>query len=65
MNPFDENFDDTASQDETMEIDFDVAADIDLDEEQRDYLLAQQELEDFAQDGYFENMEPMEDGFWG
>lgn len=65
MKEFDENFDDTASQDETMEIDFDVAADIDLDEEQRDWMLAQQELEDFAQDGYFENMEPMDDGFWG
>ena len=65
MKEFDENFDDTASQDETMEIDFDVAGDIDLDEEQRDWLLAQQELEDFAQDGYFENMEPMDDGFWG
>lgn len=23
-----------------------------------------QELEDFAQDGYFENMEPTDDGFW-
>lgn len=34
-------------------------------DEENDYLLAQQELEDFAQDGVFENMEPMDDGCWG
>jgi len=34
-------------------------------EDDYDYILAQQEMEDFAQDGEFENMEPMEDGFWG
>jgi hypothetical protein len=62
-NEFDENFDDH-TEEGVESIDFDVAADIDLDEE-HDAMLAQQELEDFAQDGYFENMEPMEDGFWG
>jgi hypothetical protein len=64
MKEFDENFDDF-TEEGVEEIDFDVAADIDLDEEHRDWMLAQQELEDFAQDGYFENMEPMDDGFWG
>ena len=34
-------------------------------EDDYDYVLEQQELEDFAQDGYFENMEPIGDGFWG
>jgi len=34
-------------------------------EEDFDHTLEQQELEDFAQDGYFENMEPLGDGNWG
>lgn len=29
-----------------------------------DFLLEQQELSDFTQDGTFENMEPMGDGTW-
>jgi len=33
-------------------------------DEDNDYLLEQQELADFAQDGYFENMEPIDGGFW-
>ena len=63
MREFDENFDDF-TEEGVAEIDFDVAADIDLDEE-HDRMLERQEMEDFAQDGYFENMEPMDDGFWG
>lgn len=39
--------------------DYDYEDDTYLDDES-DYLLAQQELEDFAQDGYFENMEAWE-----
>ena len=63
MREFDENFDDF-TEEGVAEIDFDVAADIDLDEE-HDRMLERQEMEDFAQDGYFENREPMDDGFWG
>jgi len=48
-----ENFDDY-SMDDTMDI---------LDDPY-DYMLEQQELEDFAQDGCFENMEPNGDGTW-
>lgn len=42
--------------------DEDYEADYDYSdwEEPSDYLLAQQELEDFAQDGYFENMDASE-----
>ena len=58
------DFENDYTEEGVEDIDFDVAADIDLDEE-HDRMLAQQELEDFAQDGYFENMEPMGDGFWG
>lgn len=38
--------------------------DIDL-ENDYDSILEPQELEDFCQDGYFENVEPCDDGFWG
>jgi hypothetical protein len=55
MNEYDENFDDY-TEEGVEEIDFDV---------ENDAMLERQEMEDFAQDGYFENMEPMEDGFWG
>ena len=34
-------------------------------EDEFDHILEQQELDDFAQDGYFENMEPNGDGTWG
>jgi hypothetical protein len=47
--------------------DYDVVTDEDQGydyEEEFDAMLAQQELEDFAQDGYFENMEMGDDGFW-
>ena len=47
---------------EDYEEDYEMRDDYDED---NDYLLEQQELEDFAQDGYFENMEPTEDGYWG
>lgn len=51
-----------------MEDDFDEVEDLvmsdDFDED-NDYLLEQQELQDFAQDGYFENLEPVGDGYWG
>lgn len=49
-------------------VEYDVVTDEEQDydyEAEMDAMLAQQELEDFAQDGYFENMEPMDDGFWG
>jgi len=46
------------------EFNFDGDMDDSFDSES-DYLLEQQELEDFAQDGYFENMEPLDDGMWG
>lgn len=46
------------------EFEFDGEMDDSFDPE-NDYLLEQQELEDFAQDGYFENMEPCGDGMWG
>jgi hypothetical protein len=47
--------------------DYEVVTDEEMDydyEEEMDHILAQQELEDFAQDGYFENMEMGDDGFW-
>jgi hypothetical protein len=51
------------------ENEFDVNEDYEMADdcfdEPFDSMLEQQELEDFAQDGYFENMEPMEGGFWG
>lgn len=56
MNEYDDMFDDY-TEEGVMDIDFDV-------EEPFDHILEQQELEDFAQDGYFENMEPTMDGFW-
>jgi len=49
-------------------IEYDIVTDEEQDydyEAEQDAMLAQQELEDFAQDGYFENMEPMDDGMWG
>lgn len=54
MNDFENEFD--VPEDYMMEEDF---------ESDFDAILEQQELEDFAQDGYFENMEPLEGGFWG
>lgn len=56
MNEYDDMYDDY-TEEGVEEIDFDV-------EEDFDHILAQQELEDFAQDGYFENMEMGDDGFW-
>jgi len=50
----------------TMEDDYAEDFDLQYDfDEDNNHLLEQQELMDFAQDGCFENMEPMEDGFWG
>ena len=50
-----------------FENEFDAPEDYMLEEDYEsdfDAVLEQQELEDFAQDGYFENMEPTMDGFW-
>ncbi len=48
-----------------MEDEFDVPEDFEMSEDfDNDYLLEQQELADFAQDGYFENMEPTGEGTW-
>ena len=48
-----------------MEDEFDVPEDFEMsDDFDNDYLLEQQELEDFTQDGYFENLEPMGEGTW-
>lgn len=47
--------------------DFDIIDDFEQGydyEAEMDHILEQQELEDFAQDGYFENMEMGDDGFW-
>jgi hypothetical protein len=49
-----------------MEDDFETDEHImdDSFDESCDFLLEQQELQDFAQDGHFENMEPNYDGTW-
>ena len=49
------DFDDYSDED-TQDIDFDAGAELDF-EDDFDGILEQQELEDFAQDGYFENLE--------
>jgi hypothetical protein len=73
MDIYDDNFDDY-TEEGVGEIDFDVDAptyeddfyadEADDWERDNDRLLEQQEMEDFAQDGYFENMEMGDDGFW-
>lgn len=37
---------------------------VDVLDDPYDHILEAQELQDFAQDGYFENMEPNGDGTW-
>ena len=50
-----DDFDDYSEED-TQDIDFDASAGLDLGDDD-DYILEQQGLEEFAQDGYFENLE--------
>jgi len=56
-----DNYEDDYTDIDVEDIDFDV----DEMDDPYDYILERQELEDFAQDGYFENMEPIGDGNWG
>lgn len=74
MSQYDDMHDDYTTEG-VAEIDFDVDAptyeddfyadEADDWERDHDHMLERQEMEDFAQDGYFENMEPTDDGFWG